>query len=718
MAAESEEDCLGPSALRPKIASTVQAVLCNCSHRLSAQTVLILTSHSADGKKMDKDEGQARNGTLFESLHSDVFVHILGFRRMTQPTIRLFLTGSPIVRHMICRSATTMTFKSYLELDFSLLPSMLGNLANLRALTVICKHSPLVNPAHTRSVLESLSPTLEKLTLRMTGAGQLFDPTSRALFDAVPKDQDESDSRDSGTPPQPIIDLGKRFPKLKSLKLLEVDDIDSCTLKCLPHSLTRLVFGFTIHEKTETFAFPPNLLHLKVHASDFLPQSFWDALPQGLETLNLHHIATSDGLTIESAKALPRSLKRLVLPRNPHIGLTSDIVAALPPQLESIANVHHSIFNHFPGNLTEVDTGRHHLALTPLALRQLPRTITSLCSGLKGETQLGVGDFLPLLRKLDISLNGEALSDNLGCLLPSNHLHTLELQAKNMNIVLISQLPATLTRLSVAAPFIKVEETDVLQLPPLLTFCAITSQKLSKVALKIARMPDSLTRVQLSLATDLSTLFMLPPLLSGFEVNDVPNFLDFDPNDPVTIERILHVRNEAARAGFIFDEPLSPSTDRAYALFDILPRTLKWLSFGRAFSLEKLASTAWRSIPPNLKYFEIWNWNDDFPADFLDFLPYENVTKCLALPRAAVRDEHIKRLNPQLREIFDPLAEHGHRWELTSACVPWIPRGIPHWFIRPEYVENVYVDLRAQRMDCLRRCDREGFRALLPTTRD
>lgn len=659
---------------------------------------------------MDSAAGEAHNVSKLETLSLAIFSHILGFKGMTQPTIRLFLSGAPTLRKKICSSAWKMSLKSHLRRDFSLLPTMLGSLTNLRELTIVCYRSRLLSVIHTLSVLRSVGSRLEKLIFRWNGSAHFCEPPPHIVEENPYKSIGPRYHNDFDQPIGDYLNLGDHFPRLQTLELASEDDPHCSTLQWLPTSLTHLTCRLKVPASAKNVMFLPRMTHLTVFSSAFLSQAFWDDLPHGLECLDLSSTRIGKELTLKQAKALPRTLKKLVMPHgSTHYPMAVATINALPPKLEAIENVHHSILDNLPFKLTHLAISTGHASLDPARLRQLPRSMTLLRSSLANEHELNVGDFPPSLTLLGIALSGEFPCDNFGALLPAKTLHTLEISHHKMNVAFINQLPPNLTHLSIDTSNFIVKETDVLQLPPLLTSFTLIGMQNDDTALRIAKMPSSLTQANLDVLLHVSALFMLPPLLRRLSLSKVQGLLSFDPRDTATVERITFLRKEALAAGFILDETLPTRKPRPYGVFDLLPRALKHLVIACCDPEGALNVEAWQSIPKNLRRLEIDESDHGLPSDFLDYLPYELVTIGLRLPEVTLRDGHIKRLNPLLR-FFQTSSDSNDA--LTLSCVPFIPRNISAALLHNPSIASEFRRLNERRAACLEQSDRKTFRSL------
>ena len=647
------------------------------------------------------------NGSKLETLPTEVLTHILSYKGMTQPTIRLFLTGATTLRQKVCRSATIMHFKSHLDIDFSLLPSILGYLSNLRELSIICDKSPLISITHTLSLLRLVSPTLEKLVFRFCGSAHLFEPGPRVVEDRIMPSADASADSDNKHVDEDYVDLAKHFPRLQWLEMSSESDLHCSTLKWLPATLTRLECRLKL-SLDDFVTLPTHLIQLKVESNNSLPQSFFDALPPRLEHLDLYGSNSGSVLHLEQALALPRSLKTLVMaPAFKDFEVSSETASSLPPRLEALMHVHWTILEHLPPTMTRLDTSE----LSIQTLRQLPPSLLSLSCRLNSHNVVSFGDFPPDLTYLNLQLSQFLTAKEFVALLPSKHLTTLFLSSIMISSCIINQLPTTLKTLNIHTGHLNRTEIEVLHLPPNLTSATISCYREAKLRARFANMPDTLTHLSLSMLFDLEDLFLLPHSLRSLSLSNISHMSLFDPSDPKTLDRIAYLRKMAHDSGFVVDENLPTYKPRNFGIFDLLPRTLTILKLDD-FETGALAATAWQSLPKQLKTLAIYGpWAHKLDADALDYMPYDTVTKYLRLPCVAMKDEHVKRLKPELRSLeFRP----ARKCLLTAKCLPWMPRAARSSLSIPKSLSAEFRELTRKRTECLKNVDRQGFKALGP----
>ena len=601
------------------------------------------------------------------------------------------MTGSRVLQRKVLLAASNMHLESSLVLDFARLPPLIAQMTSLRSLTIIRDYIELLDENHTLEVLKSVAPTLEKLILRMNNSCQLFE--LRDL--SVPTDTSEDPLLD---PDEPSNYLATRFQRLQ---WLQFDTHGSCfygaeTPYRLPPTLTHLEVSFEDDETDEVTPLPPSLTHLLVRSTRRLSQSFFDALPSGLECLDLSNCLSGQALSIEQVQALPRSLKKIVMAhRYRWWEPTSEMIEALPPQLDSLINVNipNDIVLEIYSRLKQFST-KH--TLEPSQVRGFSRNMELLKFKLKNQHELTSGDFPPSLTYLKLELTGENIFEHLGSFLPSKHLRTLRLTARLMSLKVINTFPPSLTKLSIYLHE-HLDDTETIHLPPSLEVLVLESGD-NDEHWSFAPMPHSLTTFKLIRhRINFSTLFALPPLLRTLEVGKISDMATFDPDDALNVERITYLRKMAQEAGFDFDETLPTRTPREYGVYDLLPRTLTQLAMTTRNG-ETLPTGHWQSLPKNLSHLELHGAADD-----LDYLPFESITENLSVGNATWKDKHVKRLNPRLRHW--PFW-HDVKWDITSECVPWIPRDIEY----PPRSE--FEELTLRRREALKNLDREAFHAL------
>lgn len=646
-------------------------------------------------------------------LPSELIGHILSFDDLAIGATRLWKSGSNAIRHHIRRSVYAVTLSSHMKVDFAKLPSMLSELASLRSLKIDRQGMPLVDISYTSSILRSLPPCLETLVMDFKGAAALCEPNpalrSPVYFGApggptheypMPTDAD-------------YVDLAACFPRLQTLILEYRDSFRSPQV--LPRSLTHLECGLHILLSATGVVFPPLLTHMALFSGTEFPAAFWDALPRGLEILDLRSARSGRTMTLEQAEKLPRSLKTLLMhqfmPWNPSI----EQLAALPrQQLETLGN---AIFDYngalsrlFPSMTALTNFSERATTLSPSQLRELSRSFTFLSLTLTHGHQLGKGDFPPSLTTLDLTLAipGPSLQapnntvESIGLLLPAQ-LTSLKLASSQLTRALINQLPPNLTRLIIISRG-KIKGTETLTFPPSLTELEIDGQpNLQKPVMAIGKIPDTVTRLDLRLPLDVSSLFMLPSRLREAHFTQLRGLTAFNPQDSKAIERILHLRKAALESGLDLNEPSPP---REYGVWDFLPQSLTKLNLGDQTALADLGASVWQSLPQSLSQISL---SCGIHPNSLEHFPLENMIQ-LSLSGVQWRDEHIKRLNPRLQSFKTTVAA---AFTLTPACAPWIPRDLHFSCIPSQRAQSALQKLSAKRSECLAASDRQGFNLLI-----
>ena len=645
---------------------------------------------------MSQDCAEARN-THFNLVQfpTEMIAHILSFHELAKPILRLCMTGSRVLQHKVLLSASNMHLESHMELDFAKLPSLIAQMTSLRSLTIDRDYNELLDENHTLEVLKSVAPTLQKLVLWIDSSSKLFE--LRDL--SGPTDTSEDPLLD---PDEPSNYLATRFQRLQWLEFDTESYFHGSTPYRLPPTLTHLEFRFEADKISNFTTLPPSLTHLIVHSTRRLPESFFDALPSGLECLDLSNSLSGQTLSIEQVQALPRSLKKIVMDHGCHWNPTTEMIKALPPQLDSLINVSiypYDILPEISGRLKQFSTGgAFKQSLAPSQVRGFSRNMDLLKFKLKNQHELTSGDFPPSLTHLELELTGENIFEHLGSFLPSKHLHTLCLTARLMSVKVINTFPPTLTKLSIAL-FGHLDDTETIHLPPSLEVLELQSGDREE-HWSFAPMPHSLTTFKLIRhRINFSTLFALPPLLRKLNFGTISDMATFDPMKPENVERIIYLRKMAQEAGFDFDETLPTRTPRKYGVYDLLPRTLTQLVMTTRTG-ETLPTGHWQSLPKNLSHLELQGAADD-----LDYLPFESITENLSVAKANWKDKHVKRLNPRLLHL--PFM-YDARWDVTPECVPWIPRNIE--FGRA--VGSEFDELTLRRSEALKNLDREAFHAL------
>lgn len=621
--------------------------------------------------KMSESASVTSDSTLrLEYFPVEILTSILSFDGLTTSLIRLYTAGSRVLNQKLLQSASVVHFESHVAVDWARLPSLLLQLPSLRSLSIDRNCHDLVDNDHTLAVLSSVSSTLEKLVLRYNTPDSLFQS----------------------------LDFATCFPRLQWLDFGSDSVFNAISRISLPPSLTYLECRYFFEEEEASFEIPASLTSLVLGVWGLPPIAFLQALPSDLESLDFRHALEGfeDHFTLKHVEALPRSLKKLIW-NTTTWRPTPAMVSALPPLLETLVNV-----RWIPGHVKQWST--LHLApyfLETSQLRQLNRRMEWLSCSLSQESKLQVGDFPPSLTRLELRMVEKLAIDSVS-LLPYEHLLTLSIHAQSVSVAFINKLPPKLTHLSLIVCDFDGNE-ELIRLPPSLRKLKMSVPKdAPHPLLSFAEMPHSLTTLNLEVPLLLPTLFTLPPLLRSLTLSHIDNLLLFQPENPASIERILYVRKVAQEAGFVFDETLPTRAPRTYSVFDLLPRTLSKFSLD---DCEVLDAPAWSSLPKNLSTLSL-----DCPLDpdTLDYLPFDSVTKSLAIRSIAWKDEHVKRLHPRLLDLD---CSALCKWKITTDCVPWIPRGLRTWDAE---VSSEFNELQWRRADAMESLDRGAFDALNP----
>lgn len=657
---------------------------------------------------MSENPHEAQKSLTLEQLPPDILKQILAFDGLTRAIIRLWTSGSPLIRQNIRRSATIMAFECQIERVFAQLPILLTELTSLQFLTVRRgQWFDLTDIPGTIKLLNHLGSSLEKLVLHFK-SNNIYEPIS---------DLSECQTTKSAAdiPHKLPIDIGdtyinfaKCFPKLQWLEIgNQLAQFRS--IRSLPSTLTRLNVFF--NPNVEIVPFPAGLIRLEVSAPTRLPKEFWPALPSGLEYLDLSNYGSSTSMEVEDLAALPRSIKRLVMSTYAWTPPTAEHIKALPPHLESLENVSNSMLQFLDGLPTRLTkrlliggTFGISSALSPADIRSMPRSMIALQCRLKDLSELTPSDFPSSLTYLRATWSTSY--DDFGTMLPAQ-LRTLETRSPILSTQLISQFPKGLTELTLRTD--KPSGTEISGFPPGLK-CLSLNCGSKEAILHIGNLPQSLTVIELNLVISVRSLFSLPPRLRTLHIAGMTNWTDFDPKDAKTIERIGYLRSEAEKEGIFADELAPTYRPREYGVFDLLPRTLSHLYFGNWVVLEKLEPPVWQSLPKNLQTLESSRNIKPMPPDVLDYLHFDTTAPSLCLPGTTWRDEHIKRLSPHLNGF----SAERCTWLITPACVPWMPYCTSINLAWPVEVQEAYKELWEKRKGCMTGMDKAGFHALDP----
>lgn len=613
---------------------------------------------------MAESNNEGRNSVfMLDRLPAELVGQILSYEGLALGCLCLWKSGSPRLMQSIRKSVSAVTLEGQLRDDFAFLPEMLTELSSLRSLTLDQSHHEVLGYTHTLKVLKSLSSTLERLVIRFKGAAEMCDLEGTANRYLPP--QHVFDPATYGT-----IDLVALFPRLQSLSFGGSDRPLSCLI--FPPTLTELSFVL-FDPKTAPICFPPTLLRLKVcYISETWAQSFTDALPLGLEYLDLTcHVVYSSMLG--HLKALPRGLKTLALPRiNPDDFSSAEFIAALPPKLESLSNVNHSHVTELNRvirrlKVLHLDGDDYGCFLSASHVRKLSRAMTSLEMRLLDMHNMLAGDFPPHLTRLSLTLQDDFTSSYP---LPA-HLLSLTLFATAIDADSIRGLPATLT-------FLKLNVDDFLPssgtiaLPPsLTTFIFLVWQSDLIDSGVFGQMPDSITHLHLGAPLRFNEFLALPRFLRHLKV-DTNESLRTQIDTSEYRARIQDIHNAALQSGLKV-ELLSSSGSPCF--LDLLPRTLEYLELGHLLSpraAKNLQAHHWASLPRNLKTFKMTCRYERLATDALDYFPLETITILNLECGVTWKDDHVKRLNPRMIDLTT--GYEASEWLTTSACAPWIPR--------------------------------------------
>ena len=646
----------------------------------------------------DSESPEALNsGFKLEKLPRELLEVVLSFDGMTLPAIRLFTSGSVVMRRNVCLSATVMHLESFKVPNFTLLPSILPSLSYLRALTIDCYGESLIGARIVIDLLKRISPTLEKLILRVHHAIDICEPNPD--FRHWDWSYDPNLKRDNAAlqAADAYVDLTTCFPRLKWLELGGGPLFLSPAPQALPPTLTHLTCYFgSSGPISQAIALPPSLTYLKAKAwhDKIPPPSFWNTLPATLEHLDIEN---ADLMQLKHFEALPRSLKSLKLN---NIWLTSDLIKALPPHLESIDSVCNHDLQFLDGlptwpTLTRLNLNTHQSKpFFPAQLRQMSRSLTSLDLSLQNVEDMIAGDFPPLLTHLN--LKAETSFEHLGPLLLSTPLlRTLVADIPTVSTKLINQLPPYLTELKVCSS--KVDGTNPpAVLPPSLVFLGVTAPY--DALMNFASFPATLTSADLC-GISIPTLYLLPSRLHSLSFT-CRDFTQFDRNSTATLDRVAYLRKEALADGFISQRDLESLGSRSVAVFDLLPRTLTKLTV--LGQLEPIEAPDWQSLPNKLSDLRIESHTIKLSKDSLNYIPYESVVTSLHMEHLTFEGEHIKRLNRNLKRLR--VAELR---PTTLEDVMWIPRGIRFSF-RDSTVAGT-TELIERRHKARKTLDRKAF---------
>lgn len=377
---------------------------------------------------------------------------ILSYESTTHAALRLWQCGSRALQTQLIAGVFKVELRNSKELILLQMPKCLAELRNLRFLTVDRSQHVLYNPSRTFEVLKSLSPSLEKLTLRFKGAGFFFNPCSPS--ERLTGGQFETwNPKQAEFPDNAFIDSQAAFPSLQSLKLDEIALLDATALQGLPRSLLSLSAATT--EKGDSFlqcikALPPNLTSFSTFGRWKKAPSFCSALPRTLTKLAIPQGTLAN---VEELSNLPRELKVL---RTAPFRWTIEQLSALPPLIKDASIVllpaHDDCYlaiSALPKSLTRLDMQNTFKAeFNAVRLRALPPTLTSL-NGVISFESVATSDFPRSLTSLVIDGGVREFTKEFARLLPP-FLRSLTLSGYGitMELDVISHLPEYLTSLS------------------------------------------------------------------------------------------------------------------------------------------------------------------------------------------------------------------------------------------------------------------------------
>ena len=644
-----------------------------------------------------------------EHLPIDIISPILSFNGMSRAVIRLWTSGSPAMRRLV-KSTKVMHFESHLELDFALLPSILGELSSLRSLTIDRGSYRLIGISKTLNLLQTLSPTLEQLILLFDSSVQLCSPGYLKTQSPAPRQDSQTTEKADNT----YLDLAKCFPRLQWLEFGTSYKVSCGFPQILPSTLTRLVGPFKVQDSSTSYYIPPLVTHLTAYGAPTHLESFFEALPRSLEHLDLSAPGNDSLLTIDALLALPRSLKALKISPKTSINWSGStyLLHALPPTLEVLTNIACNLgdLTHLLPTLKTLHFLYQTISISPAQVRQLSRSMTSLQLLFLDYEDLSKDDFPPSLTHLQL----EGTFGNFYVpLLPFEHLRSLNLEFVYLSCSFIKQFPPKLTRLTLLIVEAK-DGNEVVEFPPFLEHLNLTIERFREMDSLEMSLPQTLTSLGLTLPKiTIGNILALPLCLCSLHLKGSAGHLvsTFMPPDADMIAKIELLRRSAEAKGVFADETLPARQPREFGLFDLLPRTLTYLKIDGSAEFD---DATWHSLPKKLETLMIVSPYTHYDEDKsaigaplpCDYIPFESVTTQLLLDGATLEDRHFKRLNPRLQVLT--ISRGSKMFNNLEACLPWIPRQI-----LLECGNGArQLDYQSKRRSALYKLDRQGFHAL------
>lgn len=609
---------------------------------------------------------------------------ILLFDATSMSTLKLWLTGNRSLQHKLAVGVTEMSLKDVRVLSSSRYPNFLGSLRALRKLSIE-RAGLMPYYRNIRSHISQLSPTLRKLTLRVSGAHRILDPAAAML----PGDS----STELTNASQSIAGNGgwtfaAAFPHLEALALDPNEHWTKDQFSCLPPSLTSLSSvnpprGGIGGELSSVL--PRQLLSLRVRGRHSTFPSFWANLPPHLTRLSMTfnlifpdsldsevYLTSHPDIYKEIALSLPRSLtefdgesyRQLVDVSRLPSGLTTLRTSWFSPGYDNPSLNGIRIANAFPQLTTFLA-----VTLTPHLLLQLPSTVHTInCRYTSPEIK--PSHWPASLTNLCMTDTPSNFSTSI---LPLNGLTALDLGA-TLDLSEVTLLPRTLLDLSFArgllsedvefppnlTSFSTLGEGQWLDLEPLSSPIARTDDDdeedendFSTPALRATlngrkvlrcfpyhKLPPTLTYLLLDSIIPASRLKFLPRRLRHLNVDDIFEDSDYHPYDTVEMDAMKEIFAAGSAEGVkeSFDCKLLKRTSIAA----LLPRGLQYLSmWGDAVQSDPDAF-GWGMLPPQLE--TLWcSPNKGLSGTTLLQIPISRMKK-LSLSLVAVTDEHIKAI--------------------------------------------------------------------------
>lgn len=440
----------------------------------------------------------------FAQLPADVIGEILSCRDLRHCSLRLWQCGNVLLNYKLARGLRIVSLKDTSPQHTTHWPLILSQFRGLRSLAIFRPLHRLDTVEGLRKGLQSLSPTLEHLSLHCLDSLTAFyrpealRAVSGGNFLAMPGFLESSrqcmyvrsDRNTSG-----MWDLENTFPNLQTLviggqtfpkNLFDVQ-LAQADFASLPRSLTFL----EINQTPTTWS---------ISAPSW---TSFELLPRGLQTLRMGLATCNDPVNIRASKAL---------------AFSPELLRTLPPTLTEISGMY--ILRTTPG----ISSEQSQMRMQEL-MDALPPTLTELDRGVELDGLTALPPFLATWHvRNPLSLSQATIP---------RHLTSVTLDFQGIAGDTIAKLPPTVTRLFVRSLlWTRIAYTDFpSQLNRFESYLPILPSNISLL-------PASITAIKAPLKRETEQLFelesykFLSPLIKYFHTTNASPASPFLPQDP------------------------------------------------------------------------------------------------------------------------------------------------------------------------------------------